>query len=65
MPKILTVAEAMSKYNQQKLERAQKLALPCQFCGNPIRMFCCGETFPLSTESRLKLSASLDAEPLP
>ena len=59
-----TLAEAMSRYNQQKLERAQKLSLPCQHCGNTIEMFCCGETFPLSTESRLKLSASLDAEPL-
>lgn len=54
MPKI-TVAEAMSQYNRQKVELAQRLGLPCRICGGQIKMFCCGETFPLSTENHLRV----------
>jgi hypothetical protein len=45
----------MSRYNQQKLELAQRMAFHCRLCGGPIQMFCCGETFPLSVAERLKL----------
>lgn len=55
MPKITTVAEAMSLYNNQKVELAQRLGLPCKLCGGPIKMFCCGETFPLSPENQLRV----------
>ena len=53
MPKLAT--EAMSKYNNQKVELAQRLGLRCRICGNTIKMFCCGETFPLSTMDLLKV----------
>jgi len=51
----LTTAEALSKYNNQKVELAQRLGLRCRICGNTIKMFCCGETFPLSTMDLLKV----------
>ena len=55
MPKITTVAEAMSKYNNQKVDLARRLGLRCRICGKSIEMFCCGETFPLSTMDLLKI----------
>ena len=45
----------MSLYNNQKVELAQRLGLPCKLYGGPIKMFCCGETFPLSPENQLRV----------
>lgn len=45
----------MSKYNNQKVALARRLGLRCRICGKLIEMFCCGETFPLSVEDRLRL----------
>jgi len=45
----------MSKYNHQKVDLARRLGLRCRICGKLIEMFCCGETFPLSTMDLLKI----------
>jgi len=57
-----TLAEALSEENQRRLKKAQELGMCCERCGQPIVMFCCGWTFPVSFADRKKVQEALYGE---
>ena len=44
----------MAAHSAKVLKNAQDLGMECCHCGQPIKMFCCGETLPLRPRDRAR-----------